>query len=453
MILVDYLHCRWLFRFAGGSLVVFTCLALATAAPAQDLKVRQVASGLTNPIYATAAPGDTGRLFIVEQGAGGDASIKILNLGNNTLEATPFLTLTGIATGGESGLLGMAFDPNYATNGRFYLNYTDGSGDTRIDRFTVSGNPNVANTTATNLLTIDQPQSNHNGGWIGFSPRAGDAGNLYIATGDGGGSFDQGSGHIEPGGNAQSLDSLLGKILRINVATPAPGAEYSIPAGNPFGDEIFALGLRNPFRASFDQVSGNMFIGDVGQGAFEEIDVQKLLNGGENFGWRLFEGSEPTDGGNPPVGGAAPSGYVGPILDYDRDVGRTVIGGYVYRGGQIADLYGKYIFGDFLGPNGGGGTGRIFSLDYDGTTASNFTDITNDLFDGTGFALGNVYSFAEDANKELYIIDGTGGAVYLVVPEPATGLMMLAGVGVVAVALFRGARGSRARSPGSAPTT
>lgn len=179
----------------------------------------RVASGLTEPLFVTTPPVDSGRLFIVQQ----DGRIRILNLATGMLNATPFLTLTGLQTGGEQGLLGMAFDPNYAANGKFYLNFTVpggafGHGVTHVSQFTVSANPNIADPASERiLLTFDHPQANHNGGWIGFSPRAGDANNLYIATGDGGGSNDQGNGHIEPGGNAQSLTTLLGKMLRIHI--------------------------------------------------------------------------------------------------------------------------------------------------------------------------------------------------------------------------------------------
>src|SRR4029453_4533080 len=238
----------------------------------------RVASGLTRPLFVTAPPGDSGRLFIVQQ----DGRIRILNLATGTLNSTPFLALTGLtATGGEQGLLGMGFDPNYAANGKFYLNFTVpggafGNGVTRISQFTVSANPNIANATSKKTLPrCDPPQTNHDGGWIGFSPRAGDANNLYIATGDGGGANDQGTGHIEPGGNAQSKATLLGKMLRIHINSAAGTA--TIPPNNPLvgvtgaRGEIWTFGLRNPWRNSFDRQTGRMFIGDVGQSAREEI--------------------------------------------------------------------------------------------------------------------------------------------------------------------------------------
>jgi glucose/arabinose dehydrogenase len=382
----------------------------------------RVASGLTQPLFVTAPPGDSGRLFILQQ----NGRILILNLATGTLNATPFLTLTGLAAAGEQGLLGMAFDPNYATNGKFYLNFTVpggafGNGVTHVSQFTVSANRNIADPNSERiLLRFDHPQANHNGGWIGFSPRAGDANNLYIATGDGGGGNDQGPGHIEPGGNAQSLTTLLGKMLRIHINSAA--GTYTIPPNNPFvgvtgaRGEIWAFGLRNPFRNSFDRQTGRMFIGDVGQSSREEIDVQQPTNpgGGENYGWRVREGSVQ----NPAFPGVpTPPGAINPIFDYPRSVGRTVIGGYVYRGQQIPNLRGVYVFGDFLGPDSGPGTGQIFTLNYNGTIASNFQNITGQLFPTSagGFTLANLSSLGEDANGELYITDIGNGSVFKIV--------------------------------------
>src|SRR6266487_3701550 len=386
----------------------------------------RVASGLTQPLFVTAPPGDSGRLFIVQQ----NGQIRILNLATGTLNSTPFLTLTGLtATGGEQGLLGMAFDPSYAANGKFYLNFTVpggafGNGVTHVSQFTVSANPNIANPTSERiLLTFDHPQTNHDGGWIGFSPRAGDANNLYIATGDGGGGNDQGTGHIEPGGNAQSLTTLLGKMLRIHINSAAGTA--TIPPNNPFvgvagaRGEIWAFGLRNPFRNSFDRQTGRLFIGDVGQSSREEIDVQQPTNpgGGENYGWRVREGSiqNPAFPGTPP-----PPGAVDPIFDYPRTVGRTVIGGYVYRGQRIPNLRGVFMFTDYLGPESGPGNGQIFTLNYNGAIASNFENITAQLFPtrAGGFTLRHPSSLGEDSNGELYITDYGNGSVFKIVALP-----------------------------------
>jgi len=408
--------------------------------------VVRVASGLNAPLFVTSAPGDSSREFIVDQGSNGTADIEILNLATDTIDPTPFLTLSNIATGGEQGLLGLAFDPNYATNGQFYVDYTAnggsfGNGVTHITRYQVSSNPNGANVaSATDVLTINQPQTNHNGGWIGFSNRPGDSGNLYIAMGDGGNGNDQGTGHVEPTGNAQDTFSLLGKMLRINVDTPGPPAHpnYSIPADNPFANgvsgapEVWLYGLRNPWRDSFDSQTGNLMIGDVGQDTREEIDVQKASNpgGGENYGWRLREGTIATPTGG--VGGPKPPGAVDPILDYphvpttqEPIAGQAVIGGYVYHGSGVPSLDGKYVFGDLLGPENSttnpNNLGRIFTLTYNGTTASNFTDITSQLFTGTGFTLVNPHSFGVDSSGELYIVDGAAGAIYKIVNATVPG--------------------------------
>jgi glucose/arabinose dehydrogenase len=411
---------------------VIACFGIANGLHAQavpGLDAIRVASGLTQPVFVTSPPGDFNRIFIVQQ----NGQIRILHLDTGTLNATPFLTVSNIVSGGEQGLLGLAFDPNYATNGKFYLNYTApggafNAGITKIVQYQVSSNPDIADTTPTNiktLLSFDQPQTNHNGGWIGFSPRAGDDHNLYIATGDGGAGNDQGTGHIEPGGNAQNTTTLLGKMLRIHV-DPTNGT-YTIPSNNPFfgsatlKQEIWLFGLRNPFRDSFDRSNGRMFIGDVGQDTREEVDVQQATNpgGGENYGWRLREGTIATPTGNPVVGGSPPPGNVEPILDYPHTTGQTVIGGYVYRGQQFPALQGIYVFGDYLGPEPGS-IGKIFSLNYNGTTASNFQDITSQLFPipttGGNVSLVNLSSFGEDASGELYLTDIGNGNVYKISP-------------------------------------
>ncbi len=392
----------------------------ASQAVTTSFTAQRLASGLSQPLFVTFAPGDANHIYIVEQTG------PILSLDLQTSGISTFFTVLGLtSTNGEQGLLGLAFDPNYASNGKFYLDFTVpggafGNGVTHISQFQLpAGRKKKKRNRSTEkiLLTFDHPLPNHNGGWIGFSPRPGDSNNLYVATGDGGSSNDQGTGHLEPGGNAQSNTTILGKMLRIHV-DPATAA-VTIPANNPFFSsgtfrrEIWADGLRNPFRASFDRQTGRLFIGDVGQDTREEIDVQEATNpgGGENYGWRLREGAIATPGGNPVVGGPAPAGSVEPILDYDHSVGETIIGGYVYRGSQIPALQGKYIFGDYV-------VGKIFAADYDGTTASNFQDITAMLFPtrSGGFPLLNPSSFGEDANGELYITDIGNGSVYKIVP-------------------------------------
>jgi glucose/arabinose dehydrogenase len=347
-------------------------LLTATVASAHEFAMERVAAGLERPVFLTAPPADIERVFIVEQHTG---RIRILRLSERMLLATPFLTVPGISNGNEQGLLGLAFHPDYANNGFFYVYLTDP--DTNVVRYRVSPDPDLADDTSeTPVLSYSQPQPNHNGGWIGFGPD----GHLYIASGDGGGSHDNDSGHTSGTGNAQDVtNNLLGKILRIDVDGddfPADAQRnYAIPEGNPFvsvtgDDEIWAYGLRNPWRASFDFQTGDLYIGDVGQGHCEEIDVQPAAStGGENYGWRLREGVIATpDGG---VGGPPPPGAIDPIFDYPHGgpetcsdpgtgfSGIAVTGGYVYRG-PIGALDGRYFFADF-------GTAALWSLLWDGS--------------------------------------------------------------------------------------
>lgn len=412
-------------RLSGIVLAALFLYSELSAQGVSGIKAVRVASGLSQPLFLTAPPGDSSHVFIVEQ----TGQVRVLNLANNTIDPTPFIDVSSqlTATDGEQGLLGMAFDPDYATNQKFYLDFTVpggqwGNGTTHVSQFHIK-NARRRTVVEKVLLTFDHPEANHNGGWIGFSPRSGDDHNLYVATGDGGNGNDQGNGHIEPGGNSQNTTTLLGKMLRIHV-NPKTGA-VRIPKTNPFfksttnRQEIWAFGLRNPFRDSFDRQTGRMFIGDVGQNTREEIDVQQPTNpgGGENYGWRLREGTIATPTGNPVVGGPPPQGNVDPILDYPHSTGQTVIGGYIYRGSQIPALQGTYVFGDYLGPEGGSSQGRIFTLDYNGSTASNFQDITSQLFPTSDDAtLSNPSSLGEDANGELYITDIGNGNVYKIVP-------------------------------------
>ncbi|QDT01588.1 PQQ-dependent sugar dehydrogenase [Adhaeretor mobilis] len=395
-------------------------MTLAQSTVAQTSTVR-VASGLTLPLYAGAPAGDTERLFIAEQYHNSDdARIKILDLTTGVVQATPFIELTGLATGGEQGLLGVAFDPDYANNGHFYVNVTTdaGSGDTHIRRYTADG-PNPLTATSASLssqheiLSFNQPQGNHNGGWIGFSPNDD---HLYIATGDGGSGNDSGTGHTANIGNAQDItNNLLGKMLRVDVngddfigdAT----RNYAVPADNPFvnatgDDEIWSYGLRNPYRSSFDRATGDLWIGDVGQGQREEVDYQPAdSTGGENYGWRLREGDIATPG----VGGPKPPGNVDPIHDYTRGngalQGTTVIGGHVYRG-PVEHFQGHYLFSDI-------GSGNIWKLDPDAIDPSaSVTRINNDLTPDAG-SLSQISSFGEDDAGNLYLT-ARGGNVFRV---------------------------------------
>jgi hypothetical protein len=262
--------------------ILFPLAVPLVASAATQLHTIRVASGLSMPLFVTSPPGDTARVFIVEQrGADNRGRIKIMK--NGVVLARAFLTTAVLSTGSEQGLLGLAFAPDYATSGRFYINYTRASdGATIVERHNVSADPDSANPTGAAILTISQPAANHNGGWLAFGPD----GYLYMTTGDGGGAGD-------PGDRAEDLNNILGKILRLDVS----GNTYTSPPSNPFFgattglDEIWAYGLRNPWRPSFDRLTGDLIIADVGQAAIEEIDFQPASSiGGENYGWRCYEG-------------------------------------------------------------------------------------------------------------------------------------------------------------------
>ncbi len=366
-------------------------------------QIIQVTGGLNQPVGVTHAGDGSGRLFIVEQ----TGRIRIWD---GTLRATPFLNLSAIVGPcgsptdcGERGLLGLAFHPDYATNGLFYVYYTRVSdGDLVIARYGVSADPNIADTTGTVLLTIEHSsQSNHNGGQLAFGPD----GFLYAGVGDGGGGGD-------PFENGQNRDALLGKILRLDVDTddfPAdPARNYGIPADNPFvgttgADEVWAYGLRNPWRFSFDRQTGDLWIGDVGQDAFEEIDFQPASSaGGENYGWDCREGAHvfnDTSGGSANCTGAT---FVDPILEYPQTSGNcSVTGGFVYRGRVSSPLSGNYLFGDFC-------TGRIWR----GVPATGGAWSRVDLVD-TNFGIS---SFGQGETGRLYFTDLFGDTLQWLAP-------------------------------------
>lgn len=360
---------------------------LADTASAQIAQGRLVTSGLVRPIWMGFAPGDPSpRQFVIEK----SGVIRIVLDG--TVNPTPFLDVTAITTGGttianEQGLLGLAFHPNYQSNGLLYIYHVTGAspGATTLAEYRVLGDPATSNvvdtTTRRVVLSIPQPFTNHNGGWIAFGPD----GFLYIASGDGG------SGN-DPQGNGQSLNTLLGKMLRIDVNGMDPGLQYAIPPSNPFvgvagRDEIWAYGLRNPWRCSFDRATGDLYIGDVGQNAREEINWQPASSpGGENYGWRCMEGNISTG-----LSGCTPFSplLTMPVHVYNTGSGGTcaVTGGYVYRGSLIPRLVGSYVFGDYC-------SGQIWAFDNDHGTISNFRLL---------FDMGsNLTSFGEDAMGELY---------------------------------------------------
>lgn len=366
-----------------------------------------VATGLSRPVFATAPGGDPNRLFIVEQGG----RIRILDLTASppALLAAPFLTVPGLATGQEQGLLGLAFHPKYATNRTFFVNYTDILGDTVIAQYSVpAGTPNQANPTPDHVvLWVDQPFANHNGGWLGFGPDN----FLYVGLGDGGAGND-------PNNNGQNLGVLLGKMLRIDIDgndfPGVPNRHYAIPPSNPFvavggaAPEIWAYGLRNPWRCSFDRKTGELYIADVGQGDWEEVNVQPANNGGQNYGWRVREGYHDT--GLSPSGG----GYTDPVHEYGHGEGVAIIGGYVYRGARIPELVDRYLFADHSGP--------IWSLTYAGGVASPAIDIAATLFP-TGARPTAIASFGEDDAGELYLLNRTPGTVYRIEPSVASPTM------------------------------
>ncbi len=377
---------------------------------------RRIASGLARPLFVTSPPADTKRLFIVEQHTG---RIQILRLDTGIINASPFLDLDGLTTGNEQGLLGLAFHPNYAANGFFYVNFTNASGTTVVQRFHVSADPDLADpASALTILTIAQPQTNHNGGWLGFGP---DDGYLYIASGDGGGTDDNDTGHTLLTGNSQDItDNLLGKILRIDIDSddfPADAnRNYAIPPTNPFvgqtgDDEIWAFGLRNPWRPAFDRLTSDLYIADVGQGLREEINFQPASSpGGENYGWRVMEGTS-CHAASDPIPCNDPS-FTTPIHEYSHvaapNGGFSITGGYVYRGPRPA-LQGTYFFADYI-------TEQIWSFRYDGITKTEFTNRTAELVPDAG-TIDSIASFGEDARGNLYIVD-LGGEIFRILPEP-----------------------------------
>jgi hypothetical protein len=391
--------------FCAISGCIFSILVAASAG-AVSYRAELVASDLDQPLYVTSPPADASRLFIVEQHTG---LIKTLNLSDNTINSEPFLDIDGLAGANEQGLLGLAFHPDYFNNGFFYVNLTVSDGTTEIRRYQVSqDNPDIADPrTVTIIMTYDQPFANHNGGWIGFGPD----GYLYICAGDGGAGND-------PGNRAQDVtNQRLGKILRIDVNGddfPAdPLRNYAVPPTNPFvgiegDDEIWAYGLRNPWRASFDRLTGDLYIADVGQNQREEVNFQPASStGGENYGWRVMEGFRCNiPGDSLPCNDPS---FVMPIHDYPHsgppDGGFSITGGYVYRG-PITALQGVYFFADFV-------TEQIWSFRYDGVNLTDFTNRTQDLAPDVG-AVNSVSSFGEDAEGNLYIVD-LGGEVFRLV--------------------------------------
>lgn len=360
---------------------ILLSLMLIGSSYGQTIELELVQDGFSQPLHLQNS-GDN-RLFIVEKGG----KIKII-LEDNTVSPTPFLDLSDIiSTQGEQGLLGLAFHPDYDNNGYFFVNYTNTAGNTQISRFTVSAaNPDIADPgSELFILDFNQPASNHNGGDMIFGPD----GYLYISSGDGGSSGD-------PNNLAQNINVLLGKMLRIDIDNPGGGNAYGIPPDNPFINtqdarpEIWAYGLRNPWRFSIDTDDNNIWIADVGQGSREEINRQSLDEGGVNYGWRCYEGSIPFNtNGCPPQ-----SELVFPIAEYGHENGNcSITGGHVYRGSEYIDIAGLYFFADYC-------SGMIGSVD------------SEDQVTIYGDFPGRWVSFGQDVDKELYLLDINEGKVF-----------------------------------------
>jgi len=356
------------------------------------IEAEPVITGLASPVDITYAGDGSGRLFIVLQGG------RIVIFDGVQILSPPFLDITSlVSSGGERGLLSAAFHPSYVGNGFFYVSYTDTAGASVIARYSVSSDPNRADpTSGVILLTIPQPFSNHNGGQLHFGPD----GYLYIGIGDGGSGGD-------PQNNGQDLGTLLGKILRVDVDSGLP---FTVPPDNPFvgvvgaRDEIWSFGLRNPWRFSFDRMTGDMFIGDVGQNSREEVDFQPANStGGENYGWRLMEGNSCYN----PATNCNNGTLALPILVYDHSVGCSVTGGYRYRGSENPTLNGLYLYGDFC-------TGLIWGAQEDGLGGWNTTVLLDTNF--------SISTFGEDESGEIYFahLSATNGAIYQVVQSPSS---------------------------------
>jgi glucose/arabinose dehydrogenase len=371
-----------------------------------NLKLTLFAQGFTRPIFMTQPRGETERSFVVEK----DGHVLITR--GATVAPTPFLDVSASVTERyeELGLLGMAFHPNYAENGKFYIYYSTLKGSTaynRVVEYTVSSdNPDIADPNSARILfEIQKPQDNHNGGDLIFGPD----GYLYVGTGDGGGAGDDDSGHGTQG-NGQNLGAWLGKMLRIDVdgTGAGPNSAYAIPPGNLQQDgalpEIWSYGLRNPWRYSFDACTGDMYIGDVGQDKIEEIDFEPAGAAGRNYGWRLMEANSCFNPGN--GCDATDENLTLPVAQYTHSVGQSVTGGYVYRGHSIPDLRGTYLYVDYE-------TNRFFALRMSGgQVALSQTDITDNI-NGDGEVSG-IGSFAQNDAGDVFVLEFNGGRIFRV---------------------------------------
>jgi glucose/arabinose dehydrogenase len=393
-------------RISGGdgNDTVFGFGAADLAAGSANIVATRVTTvDFARPVFAAAAPGDPDRLYVVEAHTG---RIRIVDTRTGAVNPDPFLDIPDarIAQGNEQGLLGLAFHPDYATNGRFFVYLTTHTDDIQVRAYRRADPDHADFFSRDDILLIDKSThaGNHNGGWMGFGPD----GMLYVAIGDEGLAAD-------PPNNAQNVNSLWGKILRLDVdgdAFPAnPARDYTIPAGNPFAAgggaaEVWALGLRNPWRASFDRLTGDLYIGDVGQAQREEIDFQPAGRGGVNYGWKVMEGRLVFDdsvSGNPRPGPA----LTGPIVEYGHNDagGFAVVGGYVHRG-DSPGMQGRYLYADFS-------TGNLWSLRVVKGRAVDVTNHTSQIAHAPGEPVSGITSFAEDARGSLYAV-GIGGAIW-----------------------------------------
>lgn len=368
-------------------------------------QVRRVGAGFTAPVFIAAFPDGSGRMLVVER----RGVIRILNPQTGAIAATPFLDISGqVSTDGERGLLGLALAPDYMTSGRAYLFLTALDGAVQVRRYTSGGDRDLLDESSGDvLLSIPHPRTNHNGGWLGF----GADGLLYAAVGDGGGAND-------PDGNGQNRNTLLGKMLRLDVSRDDfpndANRDYGIPPTNPFANgggagEVWLFGLRNPFRASFDRATGDLWIGDVGQGAIEEVDRVRITQSGLNLGWPLFEGTRPLQGNDP-------AGITMPVTEYSHGTGplegRSITGGFVYRG-PVESLQGLYVFADFV--SGNIWTVPIAGLTHGTTTPSSAFTNRNAAFTPDAGTLTRIVGFGEDAAGNLYIVS-IGGSIFAVLP-------------------------------------
>ena len=378
-------------------LPAFDCEGQATA-PGEEITAERVVTGLSSPVDIQAAPGDTSRLYVVEQ----RGRIRIINLSNDSLVSRAFLDITSrVRSGGERGLLGLAFHPNFQQNGYLFVNYTNSGGTSVIARYTAASATTASSNTEQILMTVSQPYSNHNAGQLAFSPRDG---YLYIGFGDGGSGGD-------PGNRSQNGRQLLGKMLRIDVDSGDP---YAIPASNPFTntgsvrDEVWAIGLRNPWRFSFDPETHDLYIGDVGQNAWEEIDFQPASStGGENYEWKVREGNHSYSSGT----AYGPGERTGAIYEYRHSgagSGCSLTGGVVYRGCKMPDLRGVYFFADYC-------TNWIQTLRVQNGVARNLVNRTTEINRGIAGSIRQISTFGLDGYGEVYIADHSG-SIYRVIP-------------------------------------